>query len=105
MPSSAACPNRRRLDHFVQAHLELARAIAATDGPPTAARRLERWAEHLHGLIGVVAGDEPLPAHLQGLTVFDLAEARDALSAGASVHAQTICRSLTPAAPTAASAG
>lgn len=105
MPSSAPGPNRRRLDNFVQAHLELARAIAATDGPPAAARRLERWAEHLHGLIGVVAGDEPLPDHLQGLTVFDLAEARDVLSAGASSHAQATRGPFTPAAPTAASAG
>src|SRR6185437_12054297 len=65
MPSSAPCPNRRQLDQFVQAHLELAGALAVADGGKAAAARLERWAEHLHGLIGVVAGPGPMPAHLE----------------------------------------
>ena len=101
MPSAALSPNRRQLDQFVQAHLELAGALAMADGGKAAAARLERWAEHLHGLIGVMAGSGPVPAHLEGLTVFDLAEARDALSAAAGAHSD---RGVSPAAPFAASA-
>lgn len=76
-------PNFGRLQLFVQGHLELAGALAATDGPRSAAARLDAWAGRLNSELCALGADAPASPHLHGLSAFDLAEARDRLSAAA----------------------
>ncbi len=75
-------PNQRRLDGFIRSCLERART-----GPEEAATVLRRNARHvenqLRALSAWAASDDgcDAPAHLRGLTAFDLADALDRLRA------------------------
>ena len=79
--------NLGRLRLFVEGHLQLAASLASIDGACAAARRLDGWAGQVQSQLASLAGDRP-PPHLDGLSAFDLAEARDRLSSAAAGYRQ-----------------
>ncbi len=83
---SAGESNLQRLGLFVQGHLELAQALARSDGPVAAARRLDAWAGQVQAQLAALGRDGPAPPHLHGLQAADLADARERLSSAASLY-------------------
>jgi hypothetical protein len=81
-----AHPNAWKLELFVQGHLDLAAVVAKLEGPEAAARRLNAWAEQVNRHMGALSMPGVLPEHLEGLSAFDLSNARDRLSSAASAY-------------------
>lgn len=78
--------NRDKLDIYVDTRL-----LAAADMPPLDAFLfLSRWAEHVerekNALHTLCHEDGEIPAHLVGLTAFDLARALDRLGGAAAFY-------------------
>ena len=76
-------PNRLRLRAFVDACLEQAAAKPPEDGQIFLRRNAQHVERHLRALSAWVARDDnrPPPAHLEGLSAFELSDALDRLNA------------------------
>jgi hypothetical protein len=80
-------PNRLRLQGFVEACLKEAASRAGPDARAFLRRNAEHLERHLRTLSAWAAREDgrPPPAHLEGLSAFDLADALDRLCAAATL--------------------
>jgi hypothetical protein len=83
--AEAAHPNRLRLREFVDACLNEARRRPGPQARALLRRNAEHVERHLRTASAWAANKDgrPAPAHLEGLSAFDLADALDRLSAAA----------------------